>query len=228
MSNGLVPPEETNWDQIRELVLAAIGDVPYVGSTASSIMGMMVTSPISNRTNEFHESIIDELQKLQSEKENIIENLVNNEIFTDAVLSSAKIAISTRHQEKRNSLRNSVLNVAEDPNKYSAVQDYFFQIIEQLTIDQIQLLHYLKSTHNFSISVEEINLNHFMKHLNSLISKEIESYAASKTLTHLGWDQLVRFGLINKIATPNANYLKNKWTTEFGDNFLEFINRKNN
>lgn len=107
-------PEKEPVDYVVSAVKATISALPkWWAAPAAEVVGLILGSPIERRRNEFLEDIawlvretavqVDDLQP---------EKLAQNEVLVSAMMQAARIAMSTHQREKREYLRNVLLNIA--------------------------------------------------------------------------------------------------------------------
>jgi hypothetical protein len=106
-------PASGKGDVAQEIVKAAISAAPLVGGPAAEIFGMVIAPPLQRRQAAWMDEVAEGLKQLEGKVEGFkIENLKENEQFVSTVLAATQAAIRTHQQEKREALRNAVLNVA--------------------------------------------------------------------------------------------------------------------
>lgn len=113
MSNEpLLPPKADPGDHVHTLARAGISSLPYVGGAAVELFQMLVTPPLERRRLEWMKSVGEGLNKLEEKYGNIIDDLKSNEQFIDTTMQASQAAIRTSQREKKDALRNAVLNAA--------------------------------------------------------------------------------------------------------------------
>src|SRR5687768_17141556 len=105
------PPETSTGDHGHALTRAGLGSLPYVGSAAVELFGSLMMPPLQKRQREWMEEIGEGLRALEAKGVNLDE-LRDNEAFIDTVLHASQAALRTSVKEKREALRNAVLNSA--------------------------------------------------------------------------------------------------------------------
>ena len=106
-------PPEPDWkDRAHVLVRAGLGSLPCVGAAATELFQMVITPSLEKRRIEWMNSVAEALKRLEEKEQLRIDDLVSNELFVDTVLHATQTAMRNSQQEKRDALRNAVLNTA--------------------------------------------------------------------------------------------------------------------
>jgi hypothetical protein len=107
---------------------------------AVELFNTIIAPPIVKLRNEWMEEIAERLQKLAAEKSITLEDLKDNPAFLDAVLHATRAALRSHQQEKRDALRNAVLNSALPTSPDSATQQMFVSFVDRFTEWHIRIL----------------------------------------------------------------------------------------
>ena len=95
---------------------------------------MVIAPPLQKRQAEWMERVSERLKQLEANVEGFkIENLKNNEQFISTVLTATQAANRNHQQEKREALRNAVLNVAVGSGLEQDAQAIFLSLIDRFT-----------------------------------------------------------------------------------------------
>jgi hypothetical protein len=109
----LKKPKPSIGDGLHTAARAVVSAVPILGSPAEKIFSLIVAPPIVKRRDEWIESIALGLLKLKEQVQGFnFENLQKNEMFQTTVLYASTLAIRNHQKEKKEALRNAVLNTA--------------------------------------------------------------------------------------------------------------------
>ncbi|MHB8050496.1 MAG: hypothetical protein ACYDHQ_04660 [Coriobacteriia bacterium] len=128
-------------DAGQAIVRAAVASVPVIGSAAAELMGFVVTPPLEARRNEWLNSLALDLDRLQSQLDDFkIPGLSLNDNFLSAVAVAVGVATRSAERDKRDMLRNAVLNSALGDVPDFDMQAVFIGYLEYLMPLHVQLL----------------------------------------------------------------------------------------
>jgi hypothetical protein len=134
-------PEGTKGDVAVEIVKAAISAAPVVGGPAAELFSLVISPPLEKRRVQWMEEVADGLKKLEETLEGFsIENLKGNERFISTVLNASQSAMRDHQREKRDALRNAVLNVARGSGFAEDVEAIFLFLIDHYTPWHLRIL----------------------------------------------------------------------------------------
>jgi len=146
MADGkLKVPEKNLEDLVYDLTIGGMGSIPFIGSTYSQLFAFLVQSPYEESLEAWRQEVTRELVE-QREKisdlspEAFFRTLQKNGNFFSIVMKATRIAIFEHQEEKREILKNVILNVAAGIDLDEDRQSIFLNIIEDLTPSHIALL----------------------------------------------------------------------------------------
>lgn len=183
--------------------LLATGALAFFGSILSPILRRRSDQYL----NSLHESII-ELQK--EFKEFKPENLSKNERFATAVVKTTQIALRTNQDEKREILKNAVINSVLKDTIGEDLQYVFINSIDVLTPTHIKALQEfvnLKQTVDEDRAIMDI-VDKYKEFISDLSSQGFLNFHDDKG---------------GSILLEQAPYIPMYSITEKGSKFLEFI-----
>lgn len=137
-------PEATLEDRLHTLVKAGIASIPVVGAAASELFTVILAPPLEKRRVEWMNDVAERLKELEERGELNLEDLQDNEIFITTVMQASQAAIRNHQSEKREALRNAVLNAALPHAPEESLQQYFITLIDTFTVEHIRLLDFFK------------------------------------------------------------------------------------
>src|SRR5581483_2236575 len=141
------PLPQPTLDDIKHAVgKALISRLPGIGGPGSEWIGLL-SSPVANRRDAWLEDLERRLRELETKVAGFrFEDLRQNERFVSAVLHSTQVAMRTHQAEKREALRNAVLNIAvANPNlPADAFQMIFLNLIDRFTPAHLQILSHIR------------------------------------------------------------------------------------
>ena len=138
-------PQATVADHAHSTGRAIVGSIPGVGAAAAELFNTVIQPPLELRRNKWLDEIAESLDKLEKTVESFeIKSLVSNEQFVSAILHASQAALRTHQNEKREALRNAVLNVALEIFIDDDLQMIFLQMIDTLTPWHLRILKYFR------------------------------------------------------------------------------------
>ena len=145
------------------------------------------------------------------------ETLLQNEAFVTAMLHASQIAIRNHQTEKREALRNAVLNVACDRAPDEDLQLMFLNFVDTLTPWHIRILRFLQSLRYSTTAV-------ITGGLATLLEGAFEELRGQR----LFYDQVGKDLFFRGLSSVESFHVTmtgfaTKGTTDMGDAFLDFI-----
>jgi len=220
-------PKMSKGDIAHKIVKAGLTMVPLAGSPAAELFNSIITPPLAKRRDEWIESIIMDLKKLEEKIEDFdIENLSKNEMFITAVMHASRSAIRNHQKEKLEALRNAVLNSTSRNAPDEDLQLMFLNWVDELTPWHLRILKFFENPKKW---FEKNNMN--------LPNLEFgaPSHALTKAYTELNnqrnfYDQIVSDlhsrGLLNIESlhtTMTRQGVFASRTSDMGNQFIQFI-----
>ena len=147
-----------------------------------------------------------------------IEALGQNEEFISAVMHASHVALRTHQEDKREALRNAILNVATGQSPDEALEHMFFDWIDSLSVLHIKILRL------FQNPTPPPNMS--MGGLSSVLEYNMPELRGSAPIYTQVWKDLYIRGLTNTEGmntTMSEQGLGSKRTSQIGDAFLKFI-----
>jgi hypothetical protein len=134
-------PEPSGKDIALGAARAALSAIPYVGGSATELLGLVLAPPVARRRDEWLKELADALEELQKRVDGFsIESLQNNETFVSVTLQAAQAAMRTHQQEKRDALRNAALNSVLSQDTDEDEQLMFVGLTDVFTVLHLELL----------------------------------------------------------------------------------------
>jgi hypothetical protein len=105
------------------------------------LFALVIGPPLERRKEEWMNQVADGLKGLENRLQNFrVENLIGNERFITIVLNASQAAIRNHQQEKREALRNAVLNVAVGSKLTEDQEAIFMHLIDRYTQWHLRIL----------------------------------------------------------------------------------------
>lgn len=133
------PPDSTATDKIIGAMKAIAGEFPG-GGLATEIFGWFVRPPLERRTEEWRREVANALYELSTRRGVDIEELQRDDRFMDTVLHATQVALRNSHKEKREALRNAILNAALPGAPDDSRRQMFLNYIDIFTPWHLRLL----------------------------------------------------------------------------------------
>jgi hypothetical protein len=135
-------PEPTEADTAQAITKAGIAAIPVIGGPINQVLSLVLTPAVGRRRDEWLKELADALDQMEKKFAGFrIEKLANNEAFVSATIQATLIAIGTHQREKREYLRNALLNIAKGITPDEIKQQVFLNAIEAFTPTHIKALN---------------------------------------------------------------------------------------
>ena len=220
-------PEATLEDRLHTFVKAGIASIPVVGAAASELFTVILAPPLEKRRVEWMNDVAEHLKELEERGELKLEDLQDNETFITTVMQASQAAIRNHQSEKREALRNAVLNAALPHAPEESIQQQFINQVDTFTVWHIRLLDLFKDPSAwFKREYEELSGTPSVGNLEQLIIFAWPELKDQNGLLNIVVQELEAKGLyagggLRMSTGPRGVY--GKKTTKMGDAFLEFI-----
>lgn len=225
MPNTHEVPEGTLGDQLHTLAKAGIASVPVVGAAASELFTVILAPPLEKRRVEWMNDVAERLKELDERGELKLEDLQDNETFITTVMQASQAAIRNHQSEKREALRNAVLNSALPHAPEELLQQHFINQVDTFTVWHIRLLDLLQNPVVW-FETKGMKPPKFPSSLEQLLEAAWPELKDQYDLLNVIVEELKTKGLysggeLRTLMSGRGTY--DKKTTEIGDSFLEFI-----
>jgi len=220
-------PLATRGDLLHAIARAGLGAIPVLGSAATELFTAIIAPPLETRRVEWMNDIADHLQQLEDRGELKLEELQQNEAFITTVMQASQAAIRNHQSEKRDALRNAVLNSALPHGPEESLQQLFINQIDTFTVWHIRLLDLFRDPRfwfkNKAVTPPTFNLSSSLEQLINCAWPESQNRSDffDVIVGELKTKGLYTGGVLNTMMSANGAYEKR--TTEMGDQFLAFI-----
>lgn len=220
------PPKSSGGDVAYAIVKAGLGSIPVAGAAAAELLGLVVVPPLERRRNQWMAEVGEALRQLEERKGIDIESLRDNDQFIDAAIEATQIAIRTSNAEKKEALRNALLNAALPNPPEETVQKMFLSFIDTLTVWHIKLLGLFDNPPRF---IEKNNVrfgNITMGSMSHLLEAAFPELRGKRDLYDLVWKDLYSRALVNTEGLHTmmtGGGITAQRTTALGRDFMAFI-----
>ncbi len=135
------PPSKSTAREITEAaVVGGVGAVPVVGSPLAAAFALALGWSYNRRMTAWLEDLAEAVDELQQQGTATLEDLVDDDVFLDAVALATRAAQATHQQEKLAALRNGVLHSVGPDAPRVDEQARFFRLLDELGPAHLLLL----------------------------------------------------------------------------------------
>lgn len=221
----LIPPTESIGDYAHTAAKTAISLVPY-GGPAAELFAAIVTAPLEKRRHEWMNDVAEGLEECRKRNKLGIDDLGKPE-FLDAMLQASQAAIKTSQTEKREALKNAVLNSAIPNSLDESKRAMFISFVDTLTVWHLRLLSWFTNpprwyqTHNRQ--PREI---YHVGNLTQILGEAFPELRSDKEIVELCVSDLQNRGLLSKFGfntNMGSDGIYAARGTRLGIEFLNFI-----
>jgi hypothetical protein len=225
-------PQREPVDYVHTAVKTAIASIPnWWAAPAAELFSLVFASPIEKRRDEVLEDVVWVIRETAARVDGLQpEKLAQNEAFISATMQAARIAMSTHKQEKREALRNALLNIALHHSSDEDQQQTFLRYIDELTIWGLRILALFQDPTRV-LATKGIQVNSYMGSVGGA-AQILEGMYPELNGHREVYDQIITDlharGLLNASssflhAMMTGNGMVAKRTTPLADTFLAFI-----
>ena len=212
--------KEKALDTVEIAAKTALSVIPVGGALVTSVYDTVKGNCLSKRQEKWKESLEERLSKLEC----ALEDIGNNELFTTALVKSTEIAMKTSREEKMAYLANAVINSLE-PDIDEEKLIVFLSLLDKYTISHIKIIYFFNNPKRF----DGISSSSYMMGSPSTplfqVYPELNNGLFKKIYDDLYTDGMVNTESLNVTMTGSGMVAKR--TSQLGDEFLDFILRKN-
>ncbi|MCA0143542.1 hypothetical protein [Blastococcus sp. LR1] len=227
MTLGPIPDKSTGQEIVEKAVEGAISAVPVVGGPAGVAFDYAISHAYDQRLQAWLRDLGAAVEDLVDRVEDLeLVALTHEDRFLDAVAAATRIAERSSLTEKREALRNAVLNSALPGAPNAEEQSIFMRLIDDYTPTHLILLSFLADPGDWFTRHQIPKLNLLSGGLASVIEAGIPELANRQIVLDLAIADLGRDGLINAPglnAVMTGDSLYKARITQWGQQFLEFV-----
>ncbi len=221
------PPQNSIGDHVHVLARAGVGSLPVIGAAATELFQKVIVPPLEKRRQEWMEAVAHGLLELEKKQKCVIDDLASNDVFIDTVMTASHAAIRNGQKEKREALKNAVLNAALPNPPDESRQQIFVGLVESLTVWHMRILRFFSDPACvFQQQGKSLPQYTIAGSLSQLLTTAYPELQNERSL----YDQIGK-DLYNRGLLGNAGFhtvmsgsgVYEKRTTEMGERFLTFI-----
>lgn len=225
--NKLSPPTATIGDHAHTIARATISLIPSFGGPAVELFNSLIVPPILKRRQEWEEEVVDCLLKLDDQQKIIFTRLESNQAFQDTYIRAFQLALNNSQKEKRDSLKNAVLNSALPNPPEESRQQMFLGLIDLFTKWHLIILRFFADPQAaFREQGIEIPPNELPSSISQALVKMYPVLKNDRSFYEkigrdLHFHGLTSIETFHAVSTTSGALAKR--STDFGDEFLKFI-----
>lgn len=219
------PPQSTIADKVIGAMKALAGELPG-GSLASEVCGWFVRSPFERRTEEWQRTVGETLCELSNQRGVEIEELQKDDQFVDTVLHATQVALRNSHHEKREALRNAILNSALPGAPDESRRQMFLNYVDTFTPWHLRLLHLFNEPVEWFKARGKTWPNLYAAGRSAILDAAYPELKAERDLYDQAWRDLNTRGLVGTDSLHgmcSEGGLRQGLATATGKQFLAFI-----
>lgn len=221
------PPDATTGDHVHTLARAGVGSLPVIGAAATELFQKLIVPPLEKRRQEWMEAIAHGLRKLEEKQKCVIDDLASNDVFIDTVMAASHAAIRNSQQEKREALKNAVLNAALPNPPDESRQQIFVELIDSLTVWHLRILRFFSNPAVvFQEQGKPLPQYTIAGSLSQLLTTAFPELKDERSLYDQIGKDLYNRGLLGNDGfhtVMSGSGVYEKRTTDMGERFLRFI-----
>ena len=204
-------------------------DAPAAGPVAGLELGesfrQAVQAALTGRLEEWYRVVAETVEELGSRFDLAPETLAGAPRFLDAVQRATDAAMRDSRTEKREMLRNAVLNAAMPGAPDEDLQQVFFRFADELGPTHVSMLRLIRDPQE---SPAEPDASLYRMRLIDVLVKRLGSKAGDPATFHLFLEDLKARGLLEsavRAGSLDSVLLGNVSLTSMGRRFLDFLSR---
>jgi len=134
-------PQPDDTDIAHGAARVALSAIPVLGGSITELFSQVVAPALVRRRDQWFKELADALDELGSKVDGFnVNSLIDNDSFISATLQATLIAATTHRREKREMLRNALLNIAVERGPGEELQEVFLNAIESLSCSHVKVL----------------------------------------------------------------------------------------
>ena len=220
-------PAQGKGDVAHALVKAVVSSVPVVGGAAAEIFALVIAPPLQKRQERWMNDVAEGLREIKNRTpEFSIEALRDNEPFISAVLNASRAAIRDHQDEKREALRNAVLNVAIGSGLDEDVEAIYIHLIDRYTPWHLRILRLFQNPADLGAARGLRAEKYYAGSRAQLLEEYYPELRGQRQFYDLLVSELRADGMLavqDLQGMITGQGMFQKVTTEWGDRFIAFI-----
>jgi hypothetical protein len=222
------PPVPDKADAVHALIRSGLGAIPFAGTAANELLGVIVTPTLDRRRSKWMEDVGEGLRILELKFGLVLEDLPYKASFIDIAIEASNIALRTSSEEKLNALKNALENSALPNAPEDSLQKLFLTYIDNLTVLHIRLLHLFDDPPSY-IEQNGVSLRPAFNHSPAGLLEEVfPELREKRDFYDVVWRELYSRGLLGtEDVHRNTGDIFASRTTIVSRQFIAFIQTPN-
>jgi hypothetical protein len=214
-------PQPDDADVLRSAVEKGIEQIPAVGPILTFVTSRFWAPVHARRLELFWKEFADDFEKHCAEC--TVENLVNDEAFISASIQIARMVVATHHDEKREYLRNALLNVALGREPDDTKQQIFLNAIEAFSPAHVKALVLLRPSSGRKIDWNQHAIPLNVRNYASALGIIVPELKGQVSLISAIFAELRGRGFAIIDSPENLPYPQVGLITNLGIEFVDFV-----
>lgn len=216
-------PEPTEADTAQAIARAGIAAIPVIGGPINQVLSLVLAPAVGRRRDEWLKELADALDQMEKHVAGFrVEKLADNEAFVSATIQATLIAIGTHQREKREYLRNGLLNIAKGITSDEIKQQVFLNAIEEFTPAHIKALNVIWRGGGLNIGWDKNSIPMMQRTYSSAIEILVPEVKGQTSLIGAVVADLRNRGFSN-LGAPDLAFPQGGIITNLGIEFLKFV-----
>lgn len=223
------PPKPSKADKAHAAAKALVETIPGVGGSASVLLEAVIRPPLERRREKWFEEVAERLADLEQQDKNFkLALLAGDEVFQTVFLAASQAALRTHQAEKREALRNAVLNSAARNAPDEDVQLMFINFVDAFTASHLRILDLFADPPGWAARNNTAFREHYMGGRSTILEEAFSELAGRRSI----YDQWVRdlhtrglLGVDSLHTTVSGPGMMQGVVTDLGKQFLAYISR---
>jgi hypothetical protein len=220
-------PEPTEADVALGAGRVALAAIPFVGGSITEVLSLVLAPAVVRRRDTWLKELANGLEEAERRIDGFtVESLTQDEAFVSAVIEATRSAISTHKDEKRDALRNGLLNIALHRSTDEDQQQTFLRYIDELTVWHIRILRLFQDPPK-QLATKGVRPNYYIGGPEQVLLDVFPELREKRNLYDQVATDLHARGLLSSAGflhvTMSAQGMVEKRTTPLADAFLSFI-----
>lgn len=216
------PPKPNRLDAAHSGVQAALATIPV----ASELFVALVTPSLDRRRQKWMEEVGEALRRLEADKGIRLEELQDNETFIDIAMQASVAALRTSQEEKRQALRNTIVNAASPNAPEELLQQLFISLIDDFNVWHLRILKLFQSPRRWAKNHKHTFPKFRAGNLETVLLSAYPELRQNQEFYDQIWRELNTRGLVTTDSlhpvTSEATLMQSH-ITHLGNEFLRFI-----
>jgi hypothetical protein len=221
------PGKSTGREIVERVVEAGLGSVPLAGNALAVTFVAAVTWRLNKRREEWFTELAEGVDELRQRVDGLnLEDLADNDLFVDAVVSATRTIEHTHQAEKIEALRNAVLNSVAPDAPDADTQAIILNLVDQFTPSHLRLVTLWDDPPAWFASQGIPQPQAGMVTSRTVtVEAGLPEMRGRQAFYLLVAGELASSGMLNASLTGNVQppSLMSRLTTDFGRQFVRFI-----